>query len=137
MKKKYLFAVLAFFGMSLTGCGDFLDQEPDKIMTDEQIFNDAVMIQSVMANYYGRVTWGEHVADWGAMAVIDDGARSDGGPDHRSTFENDIWRVYDYKLVRDLNLFLKGVRETKYWMQKSRLAWKVKLVSYVHGIISI
>ena len=35
-----------------------------------------------------------------------------GGPDHRSTFEDDRWRVYDYTLVRDINQFLKGLRET-------------------------
>ena len=70
------------------------------------------MIKSVLANYYGRVTWGQHVADWGSFTIIDDAARCDGGPDQRSTFEDDLWRVYDYTLVRNINQFLKGLRET-------------------------
>lgn len=98
--------------LSMTACNGFLDREPDKIMTDEQIFNDPVMIKSVLANYYGRVTWGQHVADWGSFTIIDDAAKCDGGPDQRSTFEDDLWRVYDYTLVRNINQFLKGLRET-------------------------
>lgn len=114
MKKKYIFSIMAACVLSVTttSCGSFLDQEPDKILTDEQIFNDPVMIKSVLANYYGRVTWGQHVADNWSFTIIDEAATCDGGPDHRSTFEDDRWRVYDYTLVRDINQFLKGVRET-------------------------
>lgn len=112
MKKRYMLAALVSLVLSMTACNDFLDREPDKIMTDEQIFNDPVMIKSVLANYYGRVTWGQHVADWGSFTIIDDAARCDGGPDQRSTFEDNLWRVYDYTLVRNINQFLKGLRET-------------------------
>lgn len=107
-----MLAALVSLVLSMTACNDFLDREPDKIMTDEQIFSDPVMIKSVLANYYGRVTWGQHVADWGSFTIIDDAARCDGGPDQRSTFEDNLWRVYDYTLVRNINQFLKGLRET-------------------------
>lgn len=112
MKKIYIVAALAACLLSTTACSDFLDRDPDKILTNNQVFKDAVMIKSVLANYYGRVTWGQHVADWGAYTVIDEAAYCNGGPDHRSTFEDDRWRVYDYTLVRDINQFLKGLRET-------------------------
>ena len=112
MKKIYIVAALAAYLLSTTACSDFLDRDPDKILTNDQVFKDAVMIKSVLANYYGRVTWGQHVADWGAYTVIDEAAYCNGGPDHRSTFEDDRWRVYDYTLVRDINQFLKGLRET-------------------------
>ena len=112
MKKNYIIAALAACMMSMTACGDFLDQEPDRIMTDDQIFSDAVMIKSVLANYYGRVSWGQRAADYGQFTILDEAAYCNGGPDHRSTFEDDRWRVYDYTLVRDINQFLKGVRET-------------------------
>lgn len=112
MKKLYIVAALAACLLSTTACSDFLDRDPDKILTNDQVFKDAVMIKSVLANYYGRVTWGQHVADWGAYTVIDEAAYCNGGPDHRSTFEDDRWRVYDYTLVRDINQFLKGLRET-------------------------
>lgn len=112
MKKIYIVAALAACLLSTTACSDFLDRDPDKILTNDQVFKDAVMIKSVLANYYGRVTWGQHVADWGAYTVIDEAAYCNGGPDHRFTFEDDRWRVYDYTLVRDINQFLKGLRET-------------------------
>lgn len=112
MKKIYIVAALAACLLSTTACSDFLDRDPDKILTNDQVFKDAVMIKSVLANYYGRVIWGQHVADWGAYTVIDEAAYCNGGPDHRSTFEDDRWRVYDYTLVRDINQFLKGLRET-------------------------
>lgn len=112
MKKIYIVAALAACLLSTTACSDFLDRDPDKILTNDQVFKDAVMIKSVLANYYGRVTWGQHVADWGAYTVIDEAAYCNGGPDHRSTFEDDRWRVYDYTLVRDINQFLKGLCET-------------------------
>ena len=112
MKKIYIVAALAACLLSTTACSDFLDRDPDKILTNDQVFKDAVMIKSVLANYYGRVTWGQHVADWGAYTVIDEAAYCNGGPEHRSTFEDDRWRVYDYTLVRDINQFLKGLRET-------------------------
>lgn len=112
MKKIYIVAALAACLLSTTACSDFLNRDPDKILTNDQVFKDAVMIKSVLANYYGRVTWGQHVADWGAYTVIDEAAYCNGGPDHRSTFEDDRWRVYDYTLVRDINQFLKGLRET-------------------------
>lgn len=98
--------------MSLTACNGFLDQNPDKIMTDDQIFGDAVMVKSVLANFYGRVTWGQHISDYGRFTVIDEAAFCNGGPDHRSTFEDDLWRVYDYTLIRNINQFLTGLRAT-------------------------
>lgn len=99
--------------MSLTACNGFLDQNPDKIMTDDQIFGDAVMVKSVLANFYGRVTWGQHISDYGRFTVIDEAAFCNGGPDHRSTFEDDLWRVYDYTLIRNINQFLTGLRATE------------------------
>lgn len=113
MKKIYIMSALAVCLFSATACSDFLDREPDKIMTDDQIFGDAVMIKSVLANYYGRVTWGQHINDSYSMTYIDDAAKMDGGPDQRSTFEDDLWRVYDYTFIRNVNQFLKGLRETE------------------------
>jgi len=112
MKKKYICVALAAIVLSMTGCSGFLDQDPDKILTDEQVFSDAVMIKSVLANFYGRISWGQHIADYGRYSVIDEAAVSNGGPDTRSTFEDDLWRVYDYELIRNLNQFLEGVRTT-------------------------
>ena len=37
MKKIYIMSALAVCLFSATACSDFLDREPDKIMTDDQI----------------------------------------------------------------------------------------------------
>lgn len=112
MKIKRIIIALSIALFSFSACSDFLEREPDRILSDDQIFSDAVMIKSVLANFYGRTTWGQHINDSYSFTIIDEAAKSDGGPDERRHFENDRWRVYDYGLMRNLNQFLKGVRET-------------------------
>ena len=118
VKNILMFAAITASMFVLNGCKDFLDQEPDKILTDDQIFNDAVMIKSALANYYGRMEgkqWGQRTKDGDgsySMTILDEAARCDGGPDTRTEFEDDRWRTYDYEFIRDLNQFLSGVRAT-------------------------
>lgn len=111
IKKIIIIFSVALFAWS--GCADFLEREPDTILSDDQVFGDAVMIKSVLANFYGRITWGQHIDDSYPYTILDEASKSDGGPDTRQGFEDDRWRVYDYTLLRNLNQFLKGVRETK------------------------
>lgn len=115
MKIRYILTTVAatLLCVSITSCKDFLDQEPDDILTDEQIFNDEVLIESVIANFYGRMegdTWGQRTNNSYSMTILDEAARCDGGPDTRTEFEDDRWRTYDYEFIRDLNQFLAGVR---------------------------
>lgn len=111
MKIKYTLTVATVLVLFLNSCNGFLDQEPDKIMTNDQIFGDEVMITSVLANFYGRMDgdkWGQNINNSYSMTILDDAAKCDDGPDTRTDFENDRWRVYDYGFIRDLNQFLKG-----------------------------
>lgn len=112
MKIKNISLPLLVILFTVSSCADFLDREPDTILSDDQVFGDAVMIKSVLANFYGRITWGQHIGDSYSYTILDEASKSDGGPDNRQGFENDRWRVYDYGLLRNLNQFLKGVRET-------------------------
>jgi len=109
----FIAAVATAFMVAFSGCSGFLDRDPDTIMTDDQIFGDAVMIKSVLAILYGRITWGQNVANYDRYTVLDEAAFCSGGPDTRSTFEDDLWRVYDYTLIRNINQFLVGLRGTK------------------------
>ncbi len=95
-----------------SSCSDFLERQPDQILTEDQIFGDAVMIKSVLANYYGRVTWGQHINDSYGYTILDEAGKSDGGPDNIQNFGNAQWRVYDYGLIRNINQFLQGLRES-------------------------
>jgi purine-cytosine permease-like protein len=82
MKKTYIYSTVIAILFSITSCSDFLDQNPDKILTEDQVFSDAVMIESVLANFYGRISWGQHVADYGRYTVIDEAAYCIGGRIH-------------------------------------------------------
>src|SRR5690606_38958267 len=87
MKKSSIsiFKVLVLAGgiTCFNSCSDFLERQPDTIMTDDQIFGDAVMIRSVLANYYGRVNWGQIGSASGYdYTILDEAGKSDGGPDN-------------------------------------------------------
>ncbi len=111
MKKifKYIL-VLSIFIMFNSSCKDFLEQEPDNILTNENVFKDWNMVQSVLANYYGRVSWGQHLTDDFQYIYLDEACNSSGGPDNTQNFGSAHWRVYDYGLIRNINQFLAGVR---------------------------
>jgi hypothetical protein len=87
-----------------------LDQSPDNILTNEEVFKDWNMIQSVLANYYGRVKWGQRIGDDWQYIYLDEACNSSGGPDYTQNFGDDHWRVFDYGLIRNINQFLEGIR---------------------------
>ena len=70
MKKHYILTAVAALALSFGSCSDFLERDPDQILTEDQVFSDANMIKSVLANYYGRVTWGQHINDSYACLFI-------------------------------------------------------------------
>lgn len=113
MKKHYILTAVAALALSFGSCSDFLERDPDQILTEDQVFGDANMIKSVLANYYGRVTWGQNTQDSYSYILLDEACRSDGGPDNTQTFSDTQWRVYDYGLIRNINQFLAGVRAAK------------------------
>ncbi len=105
--------IIILVGLALflsTGCSDMLDQSPDNILPDEEVFKDWNMIQSVLANYYGRVKWGQRIDDDWQYIFLDEACNSNGGPDYTQNFGDNHWRVYDYDLIRNINQFLQGAR---------------------------
>lgn len=109
---------------TLGACSDFLEQEPDQILDEEQVFEDEILVQSVLANYYGRVSWGQHIADDYSYTILDEAGKSDGGPDNIQTYADDLWRVYDYGLIRNINQFLQGLRESTALDEEAKLAFE-------------
>lgn len=96
----------------LSACSGFLDQTPDRIMDDETVFSDQNMINAVLANFYGRLDWGQRLSDEGnEFAYLDEACFSgSGGPNDLRDYHDSWWRVYDYTLIRDINQFLQGVK---------------------------
>lgn len=107
--KLYIASILLLGAILFNSCGDFLDEEPNNIYSDEQVFSDMSMINSVLANYYGRVNWGPSLDDNAGYAYTDEAAFSSGGIRDYRTYGDDHWRVYDYEIIRDINVFLRGL----------------------------
>ena len=114
--------------ISAAGC-NFLDEQPDNILPSENVFGDDAALKSVIANFYGRIDnprWGQRIKDKSSrqepnynyqracysFTVLDEAARCEGGPDDRRDFEDDRWRVYDYGFIRDINVFLRDLRNS-------------------------
>lgn len=108
--KLYIIGILIAGISGLYSCSNFLEEDPNSIFTDDQVFSDINMINSVLANYYGRVNWGPSLDDTDGHAYTDEAAFSSGGIRDYRTYADDWWRVYDYTLVRDINVFIRGLR---------------------------
>ncbi|MDR1369272.1 MAG: RagB/SusD family nutrient uptake outer membrane protein [Dysgonamonadaceae bacterium] len=108
MKKIHIISTIATLLM-LAGCSDFLNRESESILSNEQVFSDQNMITSVLANYYGRIDWGQSLERGGDYCILDEATHSSGGPDRAQDYWDDIWRVYDYGLIRNINQFLQGI----------------------------
>ena len=70
MKKRYLFAAAVAAMLSMSSCSGFLDTKPDTLLTQDQTFGDPELVKSVLANFYGRVTIGQRIDDWGRESLI-------------------------------------------------------------------
>lgn len=112
MKRAFIYISIALYSIALSGCSDFLDRESQSILPDEQVYSDEKMILAVLANYYGRMDWGQQLGDIGSFALLDEAAFSSGGPNNMQNYGDDLWRVYDYTLIRNLNEFIVGVRQS-------------------------
>jgi hypothetical protein len=111
MKKiYYIIGIIAL--LATAGCSEFLDRESESILTDTQVFSDENMINAVLANYYGRIDWGQRIDDHDSYMATDEAANSGSGgwTWGGSPFNNDIFRVYDYTLIRHINQFLASIR---------------------------
>ena len=110
MKKIYLYAAALSAMMTLGGCNDLLNQEPDRILTEDQTYGDEALMKSAIAQFYGRVMFGQKIEDWDAWTRIDEAIHFDKNGD--SQFDRNSWREYPYDLIRELNFFMDGVTES-------------------------
>ncbi|SFW60730.1 Starch-binding associating with outer membrane [Sinomicrobium oceani] len=105
--------IISFF---LAGCNneDWLERDPKNIITDEQLWNDPQLIQSLMANYYDRLPSMHGVFNTGGMSEIDDAMWSGHFDENwRNDFQfgDDYGRYWDYGFIRDINLSLENIDE--------------------------
>lgn len=130
MKNKiYRQLVLLFLAINLVSCQDFLNQQPDSIFDNDQIFSDEQMIKSVLANFYGRIDWGPNFENLPGYGLLDEACYgSNGGdPTHTTEYDVTLWRVYDYELIRNFNQFLDGVRNTTVLTEEMKLRYEAEV----------
>lgn len=111
MKNLIAMASLLFLSFATSGCSGYLDQESDTILTNEQVYSDPALIKSTLSNFYGRISWGQNITvNFSDFRLLDEAVGYD--MDYMNGFDRNLWRVYDYALVRNLNQFLQGLKET-------------------------
>ena len=105
--------------VSLGGCADnFLSQQPEEIISDEEVFSSPDLILGVLSNYYSRLPSTQSL-DQGAapFAMFDEAMWSGGGGnDWRNRLQEygyGSWGIWDYNLIRDINLFIERIRTTE------------------------
>lgn len=111
---KYLIIFLTTAMLALTGCDQdkWLERDSQTIITDEQLWNDPVLVTSLLANYYNRLPTMHGVFNTGGMTELDDAMWSG----HRDqnwrndfNFGDDYGRIWDYGLIRDLSIALENI----------------------------
>jgi hypothetical protein len=102
--------------LSLSACEkeDWLDRDAPNVITEEQVWNDPKMITSLLANYYNRLP--AHTTlqgGWQEYAAYDEAMWSGNNDDRNNiiSYGFDRWRLWDYALIRDINLALENIEK--------------------------
>lgn len=131
MKKIFYVLTISTFLLLTSGCEkDWLDRQPKNIILEEQVWNDPKMILALIANYYNRLTTDTGIEDftltvnnvnmgdiakWRNMADYDDamwsGQSNNDGRNNILSYPYDRWRMWNYFLVRDINLALENIEK--------------------------
>jgi len=130
---KYTSFVLLLF--LLSGCAEnWLDREPQNLILEDQIWNDPKLITGLLANYYDRLP--AHTTlntGWAEFAAYDEAmwSNNDDGRNNIISYPFDRWRLWDYGLIRDINLALENIEKfsTKLSaIQKSQFSAELRFV---------
>ena len=120
MSKRNLYKTILLAGFLVTmlvSCQkNWLDRQPTSILTDEQIWNDVKMLDGLLANYYDRLpAHATTTGAWQNMAEYDEamwsGFSNDEWRNNLVDYGYDRWRLYDYGLIRDINLSIEKATE--------------------------
>lgn len=127
----YTFSLLTL--LILSSCSDYLDREPKDILLEEQVWRDAKLATSVLANLYDRLPGttgfggaGTTVLNvnlistgtWADQALLDDAMWSGLNNDRNNLnlFPYNYWAVDNYwnnmyVLIRHINLFIENATQ--------------------------
>lgn len=93
---------------------DWLEREPQDMLTDEQIWNDRELIVSVLAQQYNRLPAHYSLtAGWQLMSEYDEamwsGFSNDEWRNNIPFYDIFRWNYWDYGLIRDINLSIDNL----------------------------
>ncbi|MXV17018.1 RagB/SusD family nutrient uptake outer membrane protein [Hufsiella ginkgonis] len=114
MKTLYKGLILGIFIMTGSSCKeDFLERTPKTIILEEQVWNDSKQILGLLANYYDRLPSEQSMDNWTNMANYDDamwsGYTGEDGRNNITSYGSGSWYLWDYGLIRDINLALESI----------------------------
>ncbi|QJD77053.1 RagB/SusD family nutrient uptake outer membrane protein [Spirosoma rhododendri] len=92
---------------------EWLDRQPVNVILDSQVWNDPALITSLLANYYNRLPVHTQIDNNnGGFADYDEASWSGSGDGRNNiiSYGFDRWRLWDYGLIRDINLALDNIQ---------------------------
>lgn len=135
---KFKYIILsAISALMLGSCNGFLDQTPDQIYTNDEMFGDANMIKSILANMYGRVTYGQSIFDDYSFTYIDEAPNVMVVPIIVQLSKMTYGELTIMNLYEMSTSSYKGSKKQKFSMMKKKNHLRVKSDSSVLGAISI
>lgn len=126
---KYLFIGLAIVGLG--SCQDWLEREPQTILTDEQVWSDPALITSIISDIYSRLPKHTDFTETGNCGATDvfcgwkdyaayDEAIWSGVSNFDYEVRNNIinypfsrWNLWNYGLIRDINLAIENIEKVE------------------------
>ncbi|MDR6803237.1 hypothetical protein J2Y45_000507 [Dyadobacter sp. BE34] len=112
MKKLSLKIFVAASMLVFAGCNDWLERKPQNIILEEQVWNDPKMITGLLANYYDRLPAHTSLTTgWAEFAAYDEAmwSNNDDGRNNIINYPTTRWTLWDYGLIRDINLALESI----------------------------
>ena len=119
--------ILVLVVLMMSGCAEeWLDRKPQNIILEEQIWNDPKLITGLLANYYDRLPYHTDLnhgsttdnaipnkEGWQDFAAYDEAmwSNNDDARNNIVAYAFDRWRLWDYVLVRDINLALENIEK--------------------------
>lgn len=111
---KYIVFSISLLSLSACEKEDWLERDAPNIVLEEQVWNDPKMITSLLANYYNRLPAHTSLTTgWQLFADYDEATWSGNGEGGNNivSYGFDRWRLWDYGLIRDINLALESIEK--------------------------
>ena len=109
------------------GCDSFLDQDPQSLLTEEDVLTNPDLVEGLMSNYYDRLPLHQTLDGFpGNWSDIDEAVWSGGGAGGNllGAYGYNFWSLYEgdngYALIRDLNTLIEDMEDADQLSEDAR-----------------